>query len=590
MNRHILATRILPTWTTAASAHPQPVAVLVAGQPGAGKTVTGDLLQAVLEVRGPVVRVCSDLYKSEHPHYAALLAADVRLAGAGVRLDVRRWQAAVEDHVRAHRLDAVVETALADVAEVRAASAAYRAVRQRVDLVVVATPPAASALGIVDRYLNTDTEDGGGRWVSWENHDGCVAAMLVTLAAVEAECLVDRITVVRRDGAVLYANHLNTAGSWTEEPGAVVAVEAEHRRPWSARETALFRRALADADRRVHREVSGDRRLAVQRDVERAAALAEPVRRIAQPILSAPGVDYHRLSADEFRWIWDNLVVPGWLDDITPHHDPLVTYVVGQDGAGHFDAGQLVRRALRHRDPIGLDTGAFAASHPDTRRLMQEDPRRAHVRVRADSQAWQRMAEARVREHRGDMVVELVPDSVGAFRANVAADRAAGYRVELLVLGVRPTDSRQHAAARYALLSRTGPAAYLDPADHAAALAVLPELVAAAEAEHLVDAVTVMRRDHTAVYRNARSLSGRWGRPARAAAVLLAEHHRPYTDEEAGRYAAAQRWLFAAMPQYRTDLHDIARLARPLLPARWRPAAVARVHSAAALPARRATA
>ncbi|GHI20288.1 hypothetical protein Shyd_16590 [Streptomyces hydrogenans] len=53
---------------------------------------------------------------------------------------------------------------------------------------------------------------------------------------------------------------------------------------WSARETAAFRCGIAAAEVRVHRDVADeDERLAVARDAARAAALAEPVRRIAQP-------------------------------------------------------------------------------------------------------------------------------------------------------------------------------------------------------------------------------------------------------------------------------------------------------------------
>ncbi|MGR6998886.1 zeta toxin family protein [Yinghuangia aomiensis] len=412
-----------------------------------------------------------------------------------------------------------------------------------------------------------------------------MAALVATLTVVEDERLADHVTVLRRDHTVLFTNHLAPAGAWAGPAGAVAAVEAEHRRPWSARETVLFRQALAAADRRVWRDIADeDRRLAVQQDVDRAAALAEPVRRIAQPTSRSPGVDYYRLSAGEFRWTWDNLIVPGWLDDLTFEDDPLVTYVVGQPGAGLLDAARLVHRAMRHRAPVGIDVGVFESAHPDSWRLVQEDPRRAGQQVRADSQAWQRMAEALVRERRSDMVIELEPHSVAAFRAGVAADRAAGYHVELLVPAVRAADSRQQAAALYALVARSGPARYLDPDEHDVCMAVLPELVAAAEDEHLVDAVTVLRRDHTAVYRNLRAAPGRWVRPGRAAAVLLAEQHRPYTEDEAGQFAAAQRWLFGAMPQYRGDLHEIAALARPLLPARWRPGALNTVRAAAALP------
>lgn len=421
--RERLTARILPRWTSAAAAHTQPVAVLVADQPGAGKTMAGDWVQAALERRGPVVRVCSDLYKATHPSYAELLAEDVRLAGAGVRADVRLWQAAVEEHVRAHGLDAVVETALADADGARAASVAYRAAGHRIELVVVATAPAASAQGILDRYLATHA-DGGGRWVSWENHDACVAGLLSTLVVVEDEHLVDRVTVVRRDHTVLYTNHLDHTGRWAGEPGAAAAVDTEHRRWWTAPETAAFRLGLTLSDRRLHRDVQDeDRRLAVQRDAERAAALAEPVRRTAQPIRKSPGVHYHRLSSAEHRWTFDALIVPGYLADITAHDQPVTTYVMGQPGAGKTDAAYLVRRAARHRRPVKITGDDFKNLHPDYWNLLVQQPRTAGARIRADYTAWQRQAEAYVRQHRGDMTIEISPGNAEQFLECARTDR-----------------------------------------------------------------------------------------------------------------------------------------------------------------------
>ena len=44
--------------------------------------------------------------------------------------------------------------------------------------------------------------------------------------------------------------------------------------------------------------------------------MAEPVRRIAQPLTVPPGVDYHRLSADEHAFICQELIVPMYLGGI----------------------------------------------------------------------------------------------------------------------------------------------------------------------------------------------------------------------------------------------------------------------------------
>ncbi|MEV6841751.1 hypothetical protein AB0N17_46515 [Streptomyces sp. NPDC051133] len=109
--------------------------------------------------------------------------------------------------------------------------------------------------------------------------------MLSTLAVVDAEQLADRITVVRRDGTVLYDNEL-VGSVWRHQPAAERAVASGRLRPWTAQEPAAFHTEV-----RVYRDLPGeDERLAVQRDTRRAAALAAgPVRCIAQPCRRAPG-------------------------------------------------------------------------------------------------------------------------------------------------------------------------------------------------------------------------------------------------------------------------------------------------------------
>lgn len=224
---------ILPAATQDAVVQRRPVVVVVAGQPGAGKTWIADLVQAVLDRRGGAVRVGRDLYKPVHRHYAHALATDVRTAGALVRPDTARWQAAVEAHVREMGFDAVVESALADPDDFRDSSTAYRAAGHRIEVVAVATSEALSQLGIVDRFL-TEAAVGCGRYVSWENHDSCAKNLLNTLAVLEAEQLADRVTVVRRDGTLLYANELTPDGDWRRRPAADRAVRVERARPWTA--------------------------------------------------------------------------------------------------------------------------------------------------------------------------------------------------------------------------------------------------------------------------------------------------------------------------------------------------------------------
>ncbi|TVL87812.1 ATP/GTP-binding protein [Streptomyces sp. SAJ15] len=566
---------ILPAATKRAVPQARPVVVIVGGQPGAGKTHIADLVQTALDHRGGSVRIGRDLYKAPHPQYAMLLATDVRTAGVGVRPDTTRWQASVEQYVRARQLDAVVESALADPDELRASAAAYRRAGYQVEVVALATPEALSQLGILDRFLTEAAAEAGGRYVSWENHDTCAHNMLATLTVVEEERLADRVTVLRRGGTVLYDNEL-AGGAWRRRPAANKAVAYERSRPWTARETAVFRRQLARTDQRLHRDLADeDRRLAVQRDAERAAALAEPVRRIAQPRRRAPGVDYHRLSAEEHRWIFEELIAPSYLHGIVPRDDPRAVYVIGQPGAGKTDAATMVRRAMRSGTTrlVGDD---FKASHPDYSQLLRDDPRNAGAAIRADYRAWFTEAETYVRARRGDVLIEAAPGSAPELLASALPFAADGYTVDLVVLAVREADSRLATALRYARAQQLGLSGrFTSRAGHDQCFRGVADSLALAASHPAFTAVTVIRRDGQALLRQEQS-GGQ-----RAAWALAAERQRPYTEQEATAFLKLHAALHRALPRHRRELDDIAALARPLMPPRVQPPRIDQPHPTA---------
>ncbi|MFE7617291.1 zeta toxin family protein [Streptomyces sp. NPDC057496] len=584
----LFAEAIVPELTAGAVAQEHPVAVFVAGQAGSGKTIVMDLVHSALEQRGGAVRVDRDAYKAFHPDYSAFLAEDVRTAGVRVRPETYAWQAEVEAHARGCRFDVVAEEALADPAGWLATLSVYRAAGYRVEVVALAVPEAVSQLGVLDRYLRL-AEEGRARYVGWDNHDACAAALPAVLADVEAGHLADRVLVVRRGGQVLYANELGASGRWRRPAGARKALLAERARPWGAAETGVFRRQLADADRRAHDpSLPEDWALAARRDSEHAAALAEPVRRTAQPRRQAPGVDYHRLSAEEHRWIFDVLIAPSLLEGITPQERPVAVYVMGQPGSGKTSRARALRRALRGR-PTRISGDFFKAAHPDYYDLLRQEPRTAGDRIRADYRAWQAMAEAAVRERRGDVTIEIAPGSAAGFVEGVRAYRRAGYRVELVVLAVRAADSRQGTAVRCADVNRLGGhGRFTTVSGHDRHFAVLAEAVAAAEREGVADCVMVWGREGTVLYRNDRTSQGSWTRPARAAEVLLAEQRRPYTSQEAARFWALQRRLRTELPHYRHDIEQIACLARALMPAHLQSRRLAGPAPATALPLPRA--
>ncbi|MEU0074097.1 zeta toxin family protein [Streptomyces sp. NPDC006332] len=575
----ILASRILPAWTRDAVPQEQPVAVLVGGPPGSGKSTACQVLKASLDRRGGAVLIGRDLYKSDHPAYRSLLHSDDRTAGVRVRPDVLRWQAEVEEHVRARRFDALVETPVVDPEQARA----YRDAGYRVEVVVVAEAEAVTQLSVLERYMAQIAEDGVGRYVSWDNHDQCVRRLPQSLEVIETEQLADRVMVMRRDLQVLYDNELPGPSL----VGAHRALHAARTRPWTAPETWRFRRQVQGLEQQLHpAESTPERRLAVAGGLERAAALAEPVRRIAQPLTVPPGVDYHRLSADEHRFIFDELIVPMHLSDITAHAQPVALYVMGPQGAGKTYAARTLRRVLRARRPTRIEGGMFKAVHPDYRRLLEEEPRTASARIRPDYRAWQEKAEAYVRERRGDLLIEIAPDDVAHFLDGARRHHAAGYRVELIVLGGRAADSRLGIATRCAEVARIGGTPRFTPtAAHKVSFHLLADVVRAAEeAPHIIDSVSVIRRDLTALYRNARTPGGAWASPSRGGDAVESEQQRPYTPTEAAQFLATLQRVQGELPQYRQDLVEIAALAWPLMPAHLQPRALTATIPMSALP------
>ncbi|MFJ2419950.1 zeta toxin family protein [Streptomyces brevispora] len=587
-HRAILTAEILPAWTRGAVPQDRPVVVIVAGPAGSGKSHLCDFLLAVLNRRGRAVLIGRDLYKRAHPLYADLMRSNDRTAGVRTRPDVLRWQAEVEAYTRSRRFDVVLEEPVADVEEACAKARSYRADGYRVELVALATAEAEAQLSGLDRYLTQVDEQGVGRSVSWGNLEQCTRNLPLFLEAVEAERLVDQVMVVRRGLHMLYRNELSADGtSWRQAAGACEALTAEWGRPWTAPETWQFRRRLTSTEQRLHPAVlAPERRLAVAGGLERAFALAEPVRRIAQPLTVPPGVDYHRLSASEHRWIFDELVIPMFLSAITPQDDPVSLYVMGPQGAGKSYMARMLRRALRQRRPIGIEGGTFKMLHPDYRQLLKEEPRTASERIRPDYRAWQEMAEAYVRTRRGDMLIEIAPDSVSHFLNSARRDHRAGRRVELVVIGGRAADSRLGTATRCAEIASLGiQPRFTAAAAHHATFSIIATVADAAERSPFVHRISVVRRDLTSVYLNERTPDGTLSGQPRAGQVVEAEQRRPYTSAEAAQLLATLRRLEGELPQYRSDLVEIAALAWPLVPAHLQPRTLPFTVTTALLPA-----
>ncbi|KAI2615454.1 zeta toxin-domain-containing protein [Hypoxylon sp. NC1633] len=244
-----------------------PLAVLLVGQTGAGKTRAAPALKAaMLRVRArsnptgtcthrPLAHLVADAYKAYHPSHAALHASRPSMASPATSLDARRWLAQACALAASRRVDVLLETAARHPSDFAALATLFRHAAYRVEVVVLAVPAPLSRLGVLARFYGRRAEGGAGagmlmpaRLTPRQVHDASYAGLLEAAAFVDADPreegggggVVDQVVVVRRGNLVAFANErVGSAGTWKLGPGATAsAVRAERERPLTPAERA----------------------------------------------------------------------------------------------------------------------------------------------------------------------------------------------------------------------------------------------------------------------------------------------------------------------------------------------------------------
>lgn len=215
----------------------QPVAVIVMGQPGAGKTRIADAVKQQIDERGGAAHIVGDFYKPYHPDYDALVVTDPERASPLTSPDARRWIGMATEYVIDQRADVLLESAGRDRADFADIAERFHGNGYRVEAVVVAVDEAHSRLGIVDRYQKQVADSGFGRLTARETHDLSYAGVLDSADFIDRSDAVDAVAVVRRNNEVLYANERDNSGKWQRAPATREAIEAERGRSWSPEET-----------------------------------------------------------------------------------------------------------------------------------------------------------------------------------------------------------------------------------------------------------------------------------------------------------------------------------------------------------------
>ncbi|KAK0637278.1 zeta toxin-domain-containing protein [Bombardia bombarda] len=239
----------------------QPLAVIIVGQTGAGKTrLAPELLQAMTTTTTTTAHSPSpahfiaDTYKTYHPRYADCLRTSPGKASALAGLDARVWLTMACEHAAAHRLDVLVESACRHPDDFCNLATVFHAAGYAVRVAILAVPEALSRLGILVRYYrNLPEAQSRGlppRLTPKAVHDDSYAGLAYAARFIDEDEAVDGVIVVRRNNMLAYRNERRRDDGegqrvWKSDAAASGALEMERARPLSEDE---WRTARADID------------------------------------------------------------------------------------------------------------------------------------------------------------------------------------------------------------------------------------------------------------------------------------------------------------------------------------------------------
>ncbi|KAL2112351.1 hypothetical protein VUR80DRAFT_7814 [Thermomyces stellatus] len=274
LSRQLFETTILPAeFPPTIQPSACPLAVLLLGQTGAGKTRTAPTLHTYLSAgRSPPIHLIADTYKAFHPSYPSLSSSNPALASAAAGPDARRWLAMAVDEAVSRRVDVLLESACRHPNDFISLAEKFKEGGYRVEVVVLAVPEGLSRLGILTRYYQKLPEAGSRglpiRLTPRKVHDDSYAGLLASAEWLDLG-KVDQVLVVRRGNLVAFGSETvdgRLKGSVAE------VVQGERRRP------------LSDDEARTARED-----IARLVGIEAAAADVEEVKTLLEPLLQDGG-------------------------------------------------------------------------------------------------------------------------------------------------------------------------------------------------------------------------------------------------------------------------------------------------------------
>lgn len=230
--KHALA-RNLRSLTRGKKSSKQPIAILLGGQSGAGKTTIHRIKQK--EFQGNIVIIDGDSFRSQHPHYLELqqeygkdsVEYTKDFAGKMVESLVRELS-----HLGYNLL---IEGTLRTIDVPKKTAQLLKSKGYEVQLALIATKPKLSYLSTLIRYEELYAiNPNQARATPKEHHDGIVENLVDNLNELESDKLFNQIQIYQRDRTCIY-------DSETDEGSTVEVLQEYLFGKWSKVEKEMMK-------------------------------------------------------------------------------------------------------------------------------------------------------------------------------------------------------------------------------------------------------------------------------------------------------------------------------------------------------------
>ena len=175
----------------------RPTLVFIGGQPGSGKSRTVSAREASL---GAAVVVDSDELRKLHPRIRDIAAADPLRMDVLSNGPVPAWTRTFIDAARERRRNVIIENTFARPDAMIAEAGRFRDSGYRVVADAIITAPAASRLGIVDRYRRAAEAGEIARWTTENAHTTAVDNIAGTIDELLRSGAVELVNMHTRSG------------------------------------------------------------------------------------------------------------------------------------------------------------------------------------------------------------------------------------------------------------------------------------------------------------------------------------------------------------------------------------------------------